>query len=107
MNSKLDDNLDSEQINIKDFNTLPNKGDLFHICSKVYDGMKLKIASILFVVFIILNSDVYAENVLAKFFTNSYDSSCDSVTEKGIIISGILMIIVYIILDSVYENNCI
>ena len=35
------DNLDSEIINIKDFNTSKNKGDLFHICSKVYDNMKL------------------------------------------------------------------
>jgi hypothetical protein len=101
------DNLDSELINITDFNTSKNQGDLFHICSKVYDNMKLKLASILFVVFIILNSDVYAENILAKFFTNSYDSSCDNITEKGIIISGILMVIIYIILDNLYENNCI
>jgi len=101
------DNLDSELINITDFNTSKNQGDLFHICSKVYDNMKLKLASILFVVFIILNSDVYAENILAKFFTNSYDSSCDTITEKGIIISGILMVIIYIILDNLYENNCI
>jgi hypothetical protein len=101
------DNLDSELINITDFNTSKNKGDLFHICSKVYDNMKLKLASILFIVFIILNSDVYAENILAKFFTNSYDNSCDAITEKGIIISGILMVMIYIILDSLYENDCI
>jgi hypothetical protein len=101
------ENLDSEIINIKDFNTSKNNGDLFHICSKVYDNMKIKLAGILFVVFIILNSDIYAENILAKFFTNSYDNSCDTITEKGIIISGILMIIIYIILDSLYENNCI
>ncbi len=60
-----------------------------------------------FIVFIILNSDIYAENILAKFFTNSYDSSCDAITEKGIVISGILMVIIYIILDSLYENECL
>ena len=43
------DNLDSELINITDFNTSKNQGDLFHICSKVYDNMKLKLLS-LFVV---------------------------------------------------------
>lgn len=100
------DNIDSEILNIKDFNRKKN-GDLFHICSKVYDTMKLKIASFLFIIFIILNSDIYAENILSKFFTNCYDSNYDNFTEKGIIISGIIMSLSYIILDSLYENKCI
>jgi hypothetical protein len=69
--------------------------------------MKLKLAGRLFVIFIILNSDVYAENILGNFFNNSYDHSCDGITEKGIIISGIIMVILYLLLDSLYENGCL
>lgn len=101
------DNIDSEIISLTDFSKPKNQGDLFHVCSKVYDNMKLKLASILFIVFIILNSDIYAENVLGNFFNNSYDHSCDGITEKGIVISGIIMVISYIILDGLYENGCI
>lgn len=101
------DNIDSEAIFKTDFKDLKQNGDLFHVCSKVYDNMKLKIASILFIIFIILNSDIYAENVLANFFTDSYDHNYECVTEKGIVISGIIMIVSYIIIDSLYENKCI
>jgi hypothetical protein len=101
------DYIDSEPITVKDFNKSKNKGDLFHVCSKVYDTMKLKLAGMLFVIFIILNSDVYAENILGNFFNNSYDHSCDGITEKGIIISGIIMVILYLLLDSLYENGCL
>lgn len=101
------DDIDSEPIAIKDFHKSKNKGDLFHVCSKVYDTMKLKLAGMLFIIFIILNSDVYAENILGNFFSNSYDHSCDGITEKGIIISGIIMVVLYILLDSLYENGCL
>jgi len=94
---------DSEILNISEFKN--HKGDLFHICSKVYDSSKIKIASILFFIFIILNTDIFAENILNKFFKNSYDAEYDTITEKGIIISALIMALLYIILDILYEKK--
>ena len=96
---------DSEILNISDFNKINNNGNLFHVCTKFYYHAKLKLASLLFIVFIILNTDIYAEAVLSKFFKNSYDSDLDTITEKGIIISGIIMVVLYIFLDILYEKK--
>ena len=96
---------DSEILNISDFNKSNGNGNLFHVCSKFYDHAKLKLASLLFIVFIILNTDIYAENVLSKFFKSSYDTDLNTITEKGIVISGIIMAILYILLDILYEKK--
>lgn len=94
---------DSEILNMSDFNK--SNGDLFHVCGRIYDSSKLKLASILFFIFIILNTDIYAENVLCKFFKNSYDTEYETVTEKGIVISALIMAVLYIILDILYEKK--
>lgn len=94
---------DSELLNMSDFDK--PKGDLFHVCSRIYDNSKIKLASILFFIFIILNTDIFAENILCKFFKNSYDKEYDTITEKGIVISALIMSVLYIILDILYEKK--
>ena len=94
---------DSEILNLSDFKK-PN-GDLFHVCGRIYDNSKIKIATILFFIFIILNTDIYAENILCKFFKGSYCTEYDTITEKGIVISGLIMSVIYIILDILYEKK--
>ena len=94
---------DSEILNVSDFNK--SNGDLFHVCSRIYDNSKIKIASFIFFIFIILNTDIFAENILCKFFKNSYDTEYDTVTERGIVISALIMAVSYIILDILYEKK--
>jgi len=105
------ENIDSELLNISDFQTTysyrKKNADLFYMCSKFYDNAKIKIAFFLFMLFIILNTDIYAENILSRLFKNSYEASTDTITEKGIIISGMILAFSYIILDLLYENDLI
>jgi hypothetical protein len=96
---------DSEMLNISDFQR-PNN-DLFNLCGRLYDSSKIKIASILFCMFIILNTDIYAENILCRFFKNSYDTDYETITEKGIVISAMVLAIFYIVLDILYEKKII
>jgi len=99
--------IDSEILNISEFKKNSKNGDLFNVASNLYDDMKLKIAGFLFVFFIILNTDIFAENVLSKFISGTYDVNCDKLTEKGIVISGIVLSIAYLFLDFLYESDII
>lgn len=102
------DDIDSETLNISEFkkDALNGKnGDLFYIGSKIYDDLKLKIASLLFIIFIILNSDIFVEGVLSKFISGTYDASGDKITEKGIVISGMLLAFAYIFIDFLFEKK--
>ena len=104
------DDIDSETLNISDFkkDTLCGKnGDLFHISTKVYDDLKIKIASLLFIIFLILNSDIFVEGVLSKFIYGTYDASRDKITEKGIVISAMILSFSYIFIDFLFEKKII
>ena len=70
-------NIDSETLNISDFKKNNTNGDLFHIGGKIYDDLKIKIASLLFIIFIILNSDIFVESVMlcAQYFHNFFTIS--------------------------------
>lgn len=107
---------DSEKLNINELkkekdNELKEKkektGDLFQISSKIYDIMNIKLAFLIFLFYIILNTDTFIENVLSKIFNNIYDSKNDTVTCKGIIISGILLSLIYILLDMLDKKEII
>ena len=97
--------IDSETLNISEFKKNEKNGDLFHIGSKIYDDLKLKIASLLFIIFIILNSDVFVEGVLSKFINGTYNACEDKITEKGIVISAMLLSLSYIFIDFLFEKK--
>lgn len=108
--------VDSEKLNLDELKKQKNKdinekkekiGDLFQISNKIYDIMNIKIAFLIFLFYIILNTDTFIENVLSKIFNNIYDSKNDAVTCKGIIISGILLSLIYIILDMLDKKDII
>ena len=97
--------IDSETLNISEFKKNEKNVDLFHIGSKIYDDLKLKIASLLFIIFIILNSDVFVEGVLSKFINGTYNACEDKITEKGIVISAMLLSLSYIFIDFLFEKK--
>lgn len=97
--------IDSETLNISEFKKNGENGDLFQIGGKIYDDLKIKIATLLFIIFIILNSDIFVEGVLSKFINGTYDSCEDKITEKGIVISAMLLSLSYIFIDFLFEKK--
>lgn len=82
-------------------------GDLYQLGSKFYELLNFKIAFILCLVYYILNSDRFIEFGLEKIFGNTYDKINDKITEKGIIISGIMLALCYLIIDVLDKKNII
>lgn len=74
-------------------------GDLYQLSTNLYDLLNLKIGFILFLLYYILNSDIFIDLGLNKLFSNCYDRVNDKITEKGIIISGILLTLLYLTID--------
>ena len=98
---------DSEVLIISEIKKKDNNGDLFQVGNKMFENINLKIASMLFILYIILNSDIFVENCLSKMFKNTYDSANDKVMEKGVVISGLALAISSIILDVMDRNKYI
>lgn len=107
---------DSEKLNLTELkkekdNEIKQKkeqtGDLFQISNKIYEIMNIKIAFLIFLFYTILNTDTFVENVLSKIFNNIYDSKNDTVTCKGIIISGIILSVIYMLLDMLDKKDII
>ena len=82
-------------------------GDLYQLSSKFYDLINIKIAFLLFITYFILNTDVFIEKGLSKLFCGVYDITHDKFTEKGIVLSGILLSIFYIIFDLLDKKKII
>lgn len=82
-------------------------GDLFQLSSKFYDLINFKIAFLLFLTYYILNTDIFIEKGLGRIFCNVYDSTHDKLTEKGIIISGIVLSLCYILYDFLDKKSII
>jgi hypothetical protein len=108
--------MDSEKLNIKDikkkdFTEKENKknktGDLFQVSNKVYQTTNVKLGIILFFLYIILNLDIFIENVLSKVFNNVYDHNNDKILAKGLIINGIILALLYMLLDLLNKKNII
>jgi len=103
------DNSDSDPIFIiseekKDTET----GDLYQLSNKFYDLLNLKIAFILFLLYYILNTDIFVELVFSnRYIIDAYDSVNDKITEKGIIISGIILSLCYLVIDLLDKKNII
>lgn len=81
--------------------------DLFHVFGAVYDNMQIKISFILFITFVVLNTDIFADSCLRKITTGTYNMSQDKITAKGVVVSAMILSIVYIIVDLLVTKNII
>lgn len=99
--------IDSETLDISEFKKNDKNGDLFHIMTNIYDTIKIKIAFLLFMIYIIVNSDIFAENVLSKFISGTYNYCDDKITDKGIVLSAMILAISYIFIDFLFEKKII
>lgn len=82
-------------------------GDLYQLSSKFYEIINIKIAFLLFISYYILNTDIFIEKGLSRLFSGVYDYTHDKFTEKGIVISGILLSTLYIIYDFLDKKKII
>jgi hypothetical protein len=83
-------------------------GDLYQLSNKFYELLNLKIAFILFLLYYILNTDIFIELAFSNgFIKNTYDSVNDKITERGVIISGIVLTLCYLIIDILDKKNII
>ena len=82
-----------------------NIGDLYQLSNKFYELLNFKIGILLFFIYIFLNTDVFIENTISKIISGIYDYKNDKISNKGIIISGIILAILYILLDFLDKKN--
>lgn len=95
--------IDEKKKQIEDSKT----GDLYQLGSKFYELLNFKIAFMLCLIYYILNSDRFVEFGLEKLFSNTYDKINDKITEKGIVISGIILSICYLLIDFLDKKKII
>lgn len=81
--------------------------DLFHVGGAIYDASKVKVAFILFVAYILLNTDIFAESILSKINKKTYDMSSDKITGYGIVMSAMMLSLFYILVDILAANHVI
>jgi len=78
---------------------IEKKGDLNHMLINGISDMNIKIAIMLAFLYIILNSEIFIDNVLSKI-----DGTLDDgrTTNKGVFVSSLLLAIGYILIDLVF-----
>lgn len=100
---------DSEDITIDGESDISTKGnnskdgnntDLMKMSGNLLTNINYKVAFLLFIVGMIIFSDVFIESVIGKF-SDSVDG--DSPTTKGTIIQLLLIVLAYIILDLIVK----
>lgn len=108
--------MDSEKLNVTEVKDKDLKkkeaiekehGDLFQVTNNIYKLMNIKISLILFAIYIILNFDRFIENGLSKIVSNIYDYTNDKITNKGIILNGVIISVAYILLDMLDKKKII
>lgn len=75
------------------------KGDLNQLLLKGIGNMNFKIAFLLFFVYIILNSEIFIDNILSKIHCAIENNQT---TNRGVMISGLFLSISYILLDMIF-----
>lgn len=85
-----------------DSEPLTKKDDFSDMLVNANKQFSWKIAGLLFIVYLILNSDIFIENVLGGISQTLHDKN--DPTDIGIIVSGLLMVIAYIIFSVIRES---
>lgn len=75
------------------------KGDLNQLFLKGMGNMNFKIAFLLFFVYIILNSEIFIDNILSKINCAVQDNQT---TNRGVLVSAMFLSLAYIVLDMIF-----
>lgn len=66
-----------------------------------------KIAFFLFIIYILLNSTVFYFQLINTISPGSYDTNEERLTERGLIVIGILLVSAYLVLDVLNKTDVI
>lgn len=89
---------DREVDDDEDEDTTSKKHDGFDIFGSIFGKLNIWVAILLFILFILINTPVFIDDILKKINTN-FVSADGNPTSSGIITQGIFLSIGYIILD--------
>lgn len=78
---------------------MTSQEDGYGVIWTILSSMNIKIALLLFISYIILNTDIFTENILSNISNGAFDKRTMRVTNKGFIITGIILIIIYLFID--------
>jgi len=82
-----------------------DQSGIFHIISNTFDFFPFKLAMIVFFVFMLISSDVFTSRVL-KGIDGAVGYS-DTVTDKGTIILGLILVLAVFAGDFLIKTNII
>jgi hypothetical protein len=81
-----------------------NEGDFVSMIMDNIGKIPWKIAIILFILYIIINSDIFVNKVLSNITGTAVDGT---ITSKGIIVSGMILSIMYVLTDFLQKMDYI
>jgi hypothetical protein len=86
--------------------TVCKKGpdDFVKMTIEIFSDIQYKLFFLIFIVFIILNSDVFINRILGKF-SNSIDGH--RITSWGTILQGTFLVLGAIAIDALVKNNIV
>lgn len=82
-----------------------NCDDLSNMLYKLVAQFNIKIAVLIFIFYILYNTDIFNKSIISKFQKNTYNN--DQLTEKGLITIGVLLSFTYIFIDVLNTNGYI
>lgn len=78
--------------------------DIIYLMYQCCKQPNFKIAILLFIFYILYNTDIFYEKVLVNISSNTYNKNNEKITEKGLLTIGILLSLTYIIIDLLDTN---
>jgi hypothetical protein len=81
------------------------KGDLGSMFSSLFSKIPIKMAFLLFIIFVLINSTVFIEYCVEPFGKNYFDGI--NVTSTGTYLQGLFLSVAYIILATLDNYNII
>lgn len=82
-----------------------DNNDLSYMLYKLVIQFNVKVAILIFIFYILLNTDIFNKYALIYFGNNIYENN--QITEKGLLVIGILLSLFYIIIDVLNQNGYI
>jgi len=84
---------------------ISNCDDLTNMLYKLVAQFNIKMAVLIFIFYILYNTDIFNKSIISKFQKNTYNN--DQLTEKGLITIGVLLSFTYIFIDVLNNNGYI
>lgn len=84
-----------------------SENDLSNIIYNISSSINIKISFLLYLFFLVLNTDTFAESILLRLSSDNYDDTVMCITPKGYMTMGLFLVVFYIIIDIMNQNHMI